>query len=88
MISTVSIILSIATFLGMIIVSIISYFLKKTMSDLEKTKEIAILVRKDLDVLTKDHDNKHEYLTEKFDDLKDSIVVLTKEIKELTAKIK
>ncbi len=88
MISTVSIILSVCIFLGGIIVSIIGYFLRKTMDDLNETKDLAILVRKDLDVLTNDHGNKHLYLTEKFDDLKDSIVVLTKEIKELTSKIK
>lgn len=88
MLSNISIILSIYVFLGGIIVAIIGYFLRKTMEKLEETEKACIIIRKDLDVLKKDHDNKHEYLTEKFDDLKDSIVVLTNEIKQLTAKIK
>lgn len=81
-------IISISIFFGSIIVAIIGYFLRKTMDKQEEIDKATILIRKDLDVLKKDHDNKHEYLTEKFDDLKDSIVLLTNEIKQLTAKIK
>ena len=54
-----------------------------------------ILIRKDLDVLKKDHENKHESISEKFDDLKDAIIKstvriekLTDTIQELTSKIK
>ena len=71
-----------------IILSIIGYFLKRTMDDLDKTKDLSNKTKSELDVLKTDHLNKHEHLSDKFDDLKDSIVVLTKEIKELTAKMK
>jgi len=71
-----------------IIVGVGGYFLKKTMDDLDKTKELSNKTATELEVLKTDHLNKHEHLSDKFDDLKDSIVVLTKEIKELTAKMK
>ena len=74
--------------LGAIVVSIIGYFLNRTMSELDRAKNLAQQTKNELDVLKTDHLNKHEHLSEKFDDLKDSIVVLTKEIKELTSKIK
>ena len=64
------------------------YFLKRTMDDLDKTKELSIKTATELEVLKTDHLNKHEHLSDKFDDLKDSIVILTREIKELTSKIK
>jgi len=76
-----------STILG-IIISIIGYFLKRTMGELDKTKELGIKTATELEVLKTDHLNKHEHLSDKFDDLKDSIVILTREIKELTAKIK
>ncbi len=85
---TPAVLVSLFVFIGTIVVAIIGYFLRKTMDDLDITIKSVTLVRKDLDVLTNDHSNKHVYLTEKFDDLKDSIIVLTKEIKELTSKIK
>lgn len=86
--SIITVVLSFLLFVGGVVVSIIGYFLRKTMDEQKETKDAAILIRKDLDVLKKDHENKHESLTEKFDDLKDSIVVLTNEIKHLTSRIK
>ena len=77
----------ISTVLG-IIVSVGGYFLKRTMDDLDKTKDLSNKTKSELDVLKTDHLNKHEHLSDKFDDLKDSIVILTREIKELTSKIK
>lgn len=88
MISTATIILSLVTGLGSIVVSIIGYFLKRTMDELKETKDLATKTKNELDVLKQDHLNKHEYITEKFDDLKDSIDTLTKEIKELNTKIR
>jgi hypothetical protein len=71
-----------------LVVSIIAYFLNRTMVEQDKTKELSIKTATELEVLKTDHLNKHEHLSDKFDDLKDSIVILTKEIKELTSKIK
>ena len=88
MISTATIILSILTAIGSIAVTIIGYFLNRTMNTLDETKKLATETKSDLAVLKNDHTNKHEAISEKFDDLKDSIVTLTKEIKELTSKIR
>lgn len=88
MISTSTIILSILAAIGSIAVTIIGYFLNRTMNTLDETTKTALETKSELAVLKQDHTNKHEYLTEKFDDLKESIVVLTKEIKELNSKIK
>lgn len=84
----VTIIISTLIFIGGIAVTIMSYFLRQTMDDLKDNITNTTILRKDLDVLKKDHENKHESITEKFDDLKDSIIILTNEIKQLTAKIK
>ncbi len=88
MISTTAVALSVALFIGSIIVTIIGYFLTQTMNDLKEVKGLSIKTKGELDVLRNDHDNKYENTIEKFDDLKDSIVLLTSEIKQLTAKIK
>jgi len=71
-----------------LVVSVIAYFLNRTMAEQDKTKELGIKTATELEVLKTDHLNKHEHLSDKFDDLKDSIVILTREIKELTAKMK
>jgi hypothetical protein len=71
-----------------LVVSVIAYFLNRTMAEQDKTKELSIKTATELEVLKTDHLNKHEHLSDKFDDLKDSIVILTREIKELTSKIK
>ena len=83
-----TLVLSIIIGLGGIIVAIIGYFLKGTMTDLKDTEKLALKTKSELDVLANDHSNKHTSMTDKFEDLKDSIVTLTVEIKELTAKIK
>jgi hypothetical protein len=71
-----------------LVVSVIAYFLNRTMVEQDKTKELSVKTATELEVLKTDHLNKHEHLSDKFDDLKDSIVILTREIKELTSKIK
>jgi len=80
--------------IGGLIMSVLGYFLKDTIDSLKETKRDLIEVRKDLseactrlDVLKNDHLNKHDALSEKFDDLKDSMLSLTKEIKALTLEI-
>lgn len=65
------------------LISIIGYFLKATMDDLKKVKEISYETKNKLAVLENDYINKHTALTEKFDDLCDSVKDLTNEIKLL-----
>lgn len=74
--------------LGGISISIISYFLKKTLNELEKVKSVAYDTQSKVAVLERDYTNKIDALNEKFDDLKEVIRDLTLEIKELNKKIK
>lgn len=76
------------TFIGGIMLAIIGYFLKKTMDDLKDVKIMAYSTKNELDILKNDHINKHNNLTEKFDELKTSVQDLTKEIKELNKRLK
>jgi superfamily I DNA and RNA helicase len=80
--------ITVLLFIGGLLIAIIGYFLRKTMDDLAEVERLSNRTKSELDVLQNDHINKHSHLSDKFDDLKDSIVILTKEIKELTSKIK
>ena len=73
----------ILTILGGISISIISYFLKQTMSDLKAVKEVAYETKSKLSVLENDYLNKISQLNEKFDMLNESIKTLTSEIKKI-----
>lgn len=69
-----------------ICLAVISYFLTNTMSKLE-----AVIVKEaknenDIALLKQETGLKHERLEEKLDELKDSIVLLTSEIKTLNQK--
>ena len=70
------------------LMAIVGYFLKTTMDDLKKVKEVAYEAKSDLQLLKNDHINKYEHLTEKFDALNDSVRDLIKEIKELNKEFK
>lgn len=72
--------------IGGLIISIISYFLKKTMSKLDMTSEKTDKNAGDIALLKQETGLKHERLEEKLDDLKDVIVILTNEIKTLNKK--
>jgi hypothetical protein len=73
----------ILTILGGISISIISYFLKQTMSDLKAVKEVAYETKSKLSVLENDYLNKISQLNEKFDMLNESIKALTTEIRKI-----
>jgi len=70
------------------LLAIIGYFLKSTMDDLRKVKDIAYGNQSELSVLKNDHINKYDHLTEKFDKLCDSVKDLTNEIKLLNREFK
>jgi hypothetical protein len=70
-------------FIGTMLFSIIGYFLKITMDDLRKVKDMTIQTKSELDILKNDHTNKYEKLTEKVDDIREDI----KEVKELIKNI-
>ena len=80
--------MSILTIIGGVMLSIIAYFLKGTMDDLKSVKEMAYDNKSKLELLQNDYNNKHNNLTEKFDELKLTMMELIKEIKELNKRIK
>lgn len=88
MVSTELILLSIITTIGTIAITIIGYFLRRTMDENSETHKLAVATKTELEVLKTDHSNKLEFITEKFDDLKEVMVTLTDKIEKLTDKIK
>lgn len=69
--------------LGGISISIIGYFLKKTLDELEKVKVISYENKNRLSVIENDYLNKVANLNDRFDLLYDAMKDLTNEIKEL-----
>lgn len=74
--------------MGGISISVIGYFLKTALNELEKVKTISYENRNKLSVIENDYLNKINNLNDKFDDLKDVMKDLTKEIAELNKKMK
>jgi hypothetical protein len=73
--------------LGGISISVIGYFLKRTLDELERIKGVAYDNKSRLNVIEVDYLNKINTLNDKFDDLKDVIKDLTLEIKELNKRM-
>lgn len=73
--------IDILTFIGGLAISVITYFLKQTMSDLKQVKEIAYETKSKLNVLESNYVLQIAQLNEKIEDLKDIIKDLTKELK-------
>ncbi len=80
-------VMTVLTFIGGIMLSIIGFFLKKTMDELKEVKLLANVTSTKLEVLQRDHDLQLEFLSDKFDDLEDAMKDLTREIKELNKTI-
>ena len=78
--------MDIFTLIGGLMMTIVGYFLKSTMDDLKSVKLLTYETKNKLDILQNDHINKHAALTEKFDELKQALNELTKELKELNKK--
>jgi hypothetical protein len=78
-----------------VLLGVVGFFLrdfwasiKQLRSDVDSNKEKISLTDTKLEVLTKDHDLKHNHLSEKFDNLSEVMKELTKEIKILSIEIK
>jgi hypothetical protein len=80
--------MQILTFIGGVMIAIIGYFLKRTMDELKEVKQMSYDNRSQIDILKIDYKNKYDNLSEKFDELKLTMVELIKEIKELNKRIK
>lgn len=76
------------TLIGGLGISIISYFLKQTMDDLKKVKEVAYETKTKVEVLETEYMNKIERLNEKFDMLYNAIEKLSDKIENLQKVIK
>jgi peptidoglycan hydrolase CwlO-like protein len=74
--------------IGGIGLSIITFFLKKTMTELEKIKDVAYDTKNRLNVLENDYTNKISQLNSKIDDLQEVIKELTRELKAFNNRIK
>ncbi len=75
--------MTVIMFIGGIMTTIISWFLKQTMNELKEVKVLANTTSTKLEVLQRDHDLQVQYLGERMDDLYDALKDLTSEIKEL-----
>jgi peptidoglycan hydrolase CwlO-like protein len=66
-----------------IVVGIIGWFLKNTMQELKDVKQMSFENKSQLELIKNDYQNKIDHITEKFDELKQTMNDLIKEIKEL-----
>jgi hypothetical protein len=78
--------LDVLTGIGGVSLSTMVYFLKQTMNDLKRVKEVAYETSSKLKVIENDYLNKIDQLNTKFDMLNDSIKDLIVELKELKKK--
>ena len=74
-------------YIGGLGLSIISYFLKKTMDELKETKQNFIEVSKKVAVIENDYNLKHTHLSEKIEDLSKNIQSLVTEIRNLNIEL-
>lgn len=79
--------MTILTFIGGIMLSIISYFLKRTMDELKEVKSVTYKNQSRLDVLENDYINKIDQLNQRMDMLYKSIERLTDKIEKLNSRI-
>lgn len=77
-------VMEILTFVGGLMVSIIGYFLKRTMDELKEVKQITYKNQTRIEVM----ETRFTNIDEKMDDLKDAVKELTQEIKALNIRIK
>jgi hypothetical protein len=66
-----------------IAVGVISYFLKSVIEDIKTVKNLTFENKSGLELIKNDYQNKIDHITEKFDELKQTMNDLIKEIKEL-----
>jgi len=66
-----------------IVVGVIAYFLKGVIEDIKTVKNLTFENKSGLELIKNDYQNKIDHITEKFDELKQTMNDLIKEIKEL-----
>ena len=81
-------IIELLTLIGGVMLSVLGYFLKQTMSELKEVKAIAYSTKTKVEVLENDYLNKIASLNGKFDLLYNALDKLTTKIEELNKRIK
>jgi uncharacterized protein YoxC len=91
---TTAMILAIGGFVGTIMITVIGYFLNRTIKDLDKAmeelkdvKQISFETKSKLAVIENEYTLKHSHLSEKFDELCSTVKDLTIEIKQLNIEL-
>jgi peptidoglycan hydrolase CwlO-like protein len=79
--------MEILTFVGGLMVTIIGYFLKRTMDELKEVKQVTYINATKIEVMQNDYMNKITSLNDKFELLAETIRDLNHNIKELNEKI-
>ena len=77
----------IVIYIGGVLITIIGFFLKKSLDDIKSLKDLSYRTERELEVLKTDYVNKHRRLEEKFDDLYSAVKDLTLEIKSLNTQL-
>lgn len=70
-----------------LLIAIVGYFLRETMTDIKQLKHVANDMEIKLRVIENDYLNKHTNLTIRFEELNQGVKELTKEIKELNKEL-
>lgn len=83
-----NILLTLGGSLILFLFGIIGYFVKSNLTDIKDLKSVSNKTNSELEVLKNDHYNKYESMTEKFDELRDVMKDLVKEIKDLNNRMK
>jgi len=79
--------MEVLTLLPTILIAIIGFFLRETMSDIKTLKKVASDMEVKLSVIENDYLNKHSNLSSRFDELNAGMKELTKEIQLLNREI-
>jgi peptidoglycan hydrolase CwlO-like protein len=79
--------INLLTIIGGVMLSIIGYFLKRTMDELKEIKEITYKNKSKIEVLENDYVNKIDSLNQRIDLLYKSIEKLSDKIEKLNNKI-
>jgi hypothetical protein len=79
--------INLLTIIGGVMLSVIGYFLKRTMDELKEIKEITYKNKSKIEVLENDYINKISSLNQRLDLLYTSIEKLTDKIEKLNNKI-
>ncbi|MEC4048766.1 hypothetical protein OX284_004935 [Flavobacterium sp. SUN046] len=71
-----------------VVLTVMGYFTKATMTRLEKVEEVAASTKIKLEILQNDHQNKNDHLEQKIEALTLMVKELSNDIKELNKRLR